>query len=77
MLKLGLGFDLAPVDSTPLNGLRHRWWSFQLEIIAFDGNKMKFSQGCPVLDKSHLCAKRDFEIWAFKVLFSLDTKSTP
>ena len=32
---------------------------------------------CSVLGKSHLGAKRDFEIWAFKVFFSLDTKSTP
>ena len=32
---------------------------------------------CSVLDKSHLGAKRDFEIWVLKVFFSLDTKSTP
>ena len=32
---------------------------------------------CPVLGKTYLGAKRDFEIWAFKVFFSLDTKSTP
>ena len=31
---------------------------------------------CTVLGKSHLGAKRDFEIWAFKV-FSLDKKNTP
>ena len=27
------------------------------------------TQVCSVLDKSHLGAKRDFEIWAFKVFF--------
>ena len=32
---------------------------------------------CSVLAKSHLGAKRDFEIWAFKGFLSLDTKNTP
>ena len=32
---------------------------------------------CSVLGKSHQGAKRDFETWALKVFFSLDTKSTP
>ena len=31
---------------------------------------------CSVLGKSHLGAKRDFEIWAFKVFF-LWTRKTP
>ena len=31
---------------------------------------------CSVLGKTHLGAKCDFEIWAFKV-FSLDMKNTP
>ena len=32
------------------------------------------SQGCRVLEKSHIGAKSDFEIWAFKVFFVLWTR---
>ena len=37
----------------------------------------KSGEVCPVLAISYLGAKHDFEIWAFKVFFSLDKKSTP
>ena len=32
---------------------------------------------CPILAISYIGAEHDFEIWAFKVFFSLDKKSTP
>ena len=36
-----------------------------------------FGYFCSVLEKSHIGAKSDFEIWAFKVSFSLDQKKSP
>ena len=35
------------------------------------------AQVCPVLGKTYLGTKHDFEIWAFKVFFSLNKKNTP
>ena len=32
---------------------------------------------CSVLEKSHIGAKSDFEIWGFKGFFSLDPKKGP
>ena len=34
-------------------------------------------QLCSVLEKSHIGAKSDFEIWGFKGFFSLDPKKGP
>ena len=34
-------------------------------------------QICSVMDKSHLGAKRDFEIWAFKVFFFFGHQKHP
>ena len=48
-------------------------WGGIIEVFFF--RPPQLSKRCSVLSKSHLGAKRDFEIWAFKV-FSLDTKSS-
>ena len=36
-----------------------------------------FVQLCPVLGKTYLGAKRDFEIWAFKVFFFFGQEKHP
>ena len=40
-------------------------------------NKTQLEHYCSVLEKSHIGAKSDFEIWGFKGFFSLDPKKGP
>ena len=62
-------FELTYHPSRALNSLR--------ALLASRTTENQGHHNCSVLAKSHLGAKRDFEIWAFKGFLSLDTKNTP
>ena len=44
---------------------------------AYTAHKIGLDLFCRVLEKSHIGAKSDFEIWGFKGFFSLDPKKGP
>ena len=72
---LTLVITVVAVVDVDLRQVSHSLTHFFLHLI-FPTWTKPFSHLCSVLGESHLGAKRDFEIWAFKV-FSLNTKSTP
>ena len=51
-----------------------RW---RVTVSAPQVKSLKQLCGAGVLEKSHIGAKSDFEIWAFKGFFSLDQKKGP